>query len=79
MLKVEIEGRDAREVVECVRRHRGLILDETGATRMVQLSGTGSEIDVFLADIGPRAKVLELVRSGVAAMARGHDVLALPG
>lgn len=79
MLKVEVQGRDAREVVECVRRHRGLILDETENTRMVQLSGTGSEIDAFLADISPRTKVLELVRSGVAAMARGHDVLALPG
>lgn len=78
ILKLEIEGRDARQVVECVRHHRGLILDETENTRMVQLSGAGSEIDAFLSDITPLAKVLELVRSGVAAMARGHDVLTLP-
>jgi acetolactate synthase-1/3 small subunit len=78
MLKVEVVNSSAREVVECVRRHRGQILDETENTRMLQLSGTGSEIDTFVAEIAGIARILELVRSGVAAMARGQQVLALP-
>jgi acetolactate synthase-1/3 small subunit len=77
MLKVEVPGSSASEVVECVRRHRGSILDESENTRMVQLSGTGAEIDAFIEDIGRVARILELVRSGVAAMACGSQVLAL--
>ena len=78
MLKVEIRGGAARPVIDCVRRHRGQILDESDSTRMVLMSGTGAEVDAFLAEISKFATVLEMVRSGVAALARGHQVLALP-
>jgi len=78
LIKMEVDARNARAVVDCVRRHRGVVLDETGPTRMVQLSGTGPEVSQFVAEIGALAKVLELVRSGVAAMARGTTVLSLP-
>lgn len=78
MLKVEVDNASARPVVECVRRHHGQILDESENTRMLQLAGTGAEVDKFLAEISKLAKVLELVRSGVAALERGHSVLALP-
>jgi acetolactate synthase-1/3 small subunit len=76
MLKVEIRNGSARAVVECVRRHRAVILDESENTRMVQLAGTGVEIDAFVAEVGRLGKILEVVRSGVAAMERGHEVLA---
>lgn len=78
MLKVEARNGSAREVVDCVRRHRALILDESESTRTVQLAGTSIEIDAFVAELARIAKVLELVRSGVAALSRGHQVLALP-
>jgi acetolactate synthase-1/3 small subunit len=78
MLKVEIVNGAARDVVECVRRHRGQVLDETENTKMLQMSGTAAEIDAFVAEIVGIAKIQELVRSGVAAMARGEPVLALP-
>lgn len=78
MLKVEVDGESARQVVECVRRHHGLILDESENTRVVQLAGTGAEVDRFLAEISKLGKVLELVRSGVAALERGRNLLALP-
>src|SRR5215469_7518138 len=42
MLKVAVTPATARSVVECVRRHRGVILDETESTRTVQLTGTGN-------------------------------------
>lgn len=71
MLKVEVDEASARRVVDCVRKHRGLILDETGRTRTVQLTGTGAEVNEFLAELSGIARVVEMVRSGTAALARG--------
>ncbi len=76
MLKVGVDAASARQVVECARRHRAQILDETENTRTVQLAGTGAEINRFLAELGAVAQVLELVRSGTAALERGGAVLA---
>jgi acetolactate synthase-1/3 small subunit len=78
MLKVRSEPDHARELIECVRRHRGIILDESETTRTVQLTGTGAEINEFVEDLARIAPILELVRSGAAALARGESVLAPP-
>jgi acetolactate synthase I/III small subunit len=79
MLKVEVSDTEsARSIVECVRRHRAAILDESESTRMIQLAGTGHEVDAFVAEVEKLGRVLELVRSGVAAMQRGHAALAVP-
>jgi acetolactate synthase-1/3 small subunit len=78
MLKVEVDQDSSRQVVECSRRHRALILDETQTTRTVQLTGTGAEVNGFLAEVSGIARVLELVRSGTAALERGAAVLAPP-
>lgn len=71
MLRVEVDRDSARKVVDCVRRHRGLILDETETTRTVQLTGTGNEVNTFVAEVSALATVIELVRSGTAALRRG--------
>lgn len=76
MAKLAVDPVTARQVVECARRHRAQILDETEATRTVQFVGTGAEVNAFLADLGTAARVLELVRSGTAALERGADILA---
>ncbi len=78
MIKLEVDAEGARQVIEIARHHRAAILDETDSTRMIQLAGTGPEVDAFVADISKVAKVLELVRSGVAAMQRGHAALEVP-
>lgn len=79
MLKVEVlDPESARSVVECVRQRHGVMLDESESTRMIQFSGTGPEVDAFVGEVSKIAKILELVRSGVAAMQRGHAVLAVP-
>jgi acetolactate synthase-1/3 small subunit len=78
MAKVEVDTASGREVVDCVRRHRGLILDETETTRTVQLTGTGSEVNSFVAELSAIARVLELVRSGTAALERGSATLSAP-
>jgi acetolactate synthase-1/3 small subunit len=42
------------------------------------LAGTGAEVDAFVAEIATIATIIEMVRSGVAALTRGHQVLAVP-
>lgn len=78
MLKVAVDGDNLQRVVDSVLRHHGQILDETDTTRTVQLTGSGAEVNAFLAEIGTTARVLELVRSGTAALERGVSVLAAP-
>lgn len=77
LIKLDVNAQSARAVVECIRRARGLILDESQNTRTVQLSGTGPEINDFIREVGALAKILEVVRSGVAAIEPGHAVLNL--
>jgi acetolactate synthase-1/3 small subunit len=78
MLKIAIDADNGRNIVECVRRHRALILDETETTRIVQLTGNGAEVNLFLAELSGIARVLELVRSGTVALERGVAALAPP-
>jgi len=76
MVKVQVDTESARKVVECVREHRAQVLDETDDTRMVQLAGTGSEVDALVGELSKIATVLEVDRSGLAAMARGRRTVA---
>ncbi|MDE0856726.1 MAG: acetolactate synthase small subunit [Nevskia sp.] len=78
MLKVKVDASSGRKLIECVRRYRAMILDETETTRTVQLTGTGAEVNGFLAEVSGIAQVLELVRSGTAALECGATVLAPP-
>lgn len=77
MVKVAVDtDAIARKVVECVREHRAQVLDETDDTRMIQLAGTGDEIDVLVTELGKITTILEVDRSGLAAMARGRRIVA---
>jgi acetolactate synthase-1/3 small subunit len=75
MVKVAVDAESARKVVECVRESRAQVLDETEDTRMIQLAGTGQEIDALVSELGKITSILEVDRSGVAAMARGRRVV----
>lgn len=77
LLMIKVDG-DAQAIAAAAARHRSVVLDASDRTQMLQLAGTGAEVDAFIAEIGAVANILELVRSGVAAMARGHRVLAVP-
>jgi len=76
LIKVEVTAQSARPAVEVIRRYRGQMLDESNSTRTVQVTGTGLEINDFIKEITGLTKVLEVVRSGVAAIEPGHRVLA---
>jgi acetolactate synthase-1/3 small subunit len=78
LLKVQVDATSGSKVVECVRRYRAMVLDETATTRTVQFTGTGAEVNAFLAELSALVRVLELVRSGTAALQAGAEVLAPP-
>ncbi|MBI2383879.1 MAG: acetolactate synthase small subunit [Gammaproteobacteria bacterium] len=76
LIKLEVNGKSAKQVVELVRRYRGFIIDESDQTRTVQVTGTGLEVNDFIKEVASLARILEVVRSGVAAVEPGHAVLA---
>ena len=78
--KLAIQPDVAPLLAACVRRHaRASIFDESVGTRTVQFTGDGREVNAFLAELGAIAPVLELARSGTAALERGEAVLNVPG
>ncbi len=78
LIKVEASGDVIAQVTECARKHRAILLDESAETRTIRLAGTGAEVDEFVSELSAIADVLELVRSGVAALGRGTQIMAMP-
>jgi acetolactate synthase I/III small subunit len=76
IVKVGFEAGKAPLVAACVRRHpRALLFDESEATRTIQFAGTGSELNAFVAELTTIAHIVELARSGTAALDRGEAML----
>jgi acetolactate synthase-1/3 small subunit len=78
MIKIDMAQGNPQQVIDCVRKHRAAVLDGSDNTRMLQLAGTGAEVDAFVAEMSTISTIIEMVRSGVAALTRGHQVLAVP-
>jgi|ERR1700722_503203 acetolactate synthase I/III small subunit len=77
IVKVAVTPGKASQVAACVRRHpRAVFFDEGESTRTIQFTGTGVELNVFLAELGATAHILELARSGTAALDCGERLLA---
>ena len=78
MIKIDMAQGNPQQVIDCVRKHRAAVLDGSDNTRMLQLAGTGAEVDAFVAEMSTISTIIEMVRSGVAALTRGRQVLAVP-
>jgi acetolactate synthase-1/3 small subunit len=74
LIKVRATGTDRDELKRTADIFRGQIVDVCPATYTIQLSGTTEKLDAFVAAVGD-AQILEVVRSGVAGIARGDKVL----
>ena len=75
LVKVRAEGEQRDEVKRTTEIFRGQIIDVGPTTYIVQLTGPADKLDSFLQALG-ETQVLEVVRSGVAGMARGEKVLS---
>jgi acetolactate synthase-1/3 small subunit len=77
IVKVELAPGRVQHIAACVRRHpRALFFDEGESTRTIQITGTGAELDAFLTELGATARILEMARSGTAALDCGERVLS---
>ena len=77
IVKVGVAPGRAPLVAACVRRHpRAALFDESDATRTIQFTGSGAEINAFLLELSALARVLELARSGTAALDCGERMLS---
>ena len=76
LIKVRASGAQRDEVKRTTDIFRGQIVDVSPNVYTIQLTGTSDKLDSFVAAIG-EADILEVVRSGVAGIARGEKVLSL--
>ena len=75
IIKIELSALQANAFIHCVRDHHATALDGTDNTRTAQFAGTAAQVEAFIAALAKISTVLELVRSGVAALALGHMVM----
>ncbi len=76
LIKVRATGAERDEVKRTTDIFRGQIVDVGPNVYTIQLTGTADKLDSFVAAMG-EADILEVVRSGVAGIARGEKVLRL--
>ncbi len=76
LIKVRATGAARDEVKRTTDIFRGQIVDVGPNVYTIQLTGTADKLDSFVAAMG-EADILEVVRSGVAGIARGEKVLRL--
>lgn len=77
IVKLEVANEALNNFVAALRRHpRAQVIDISAGVRTLEFTGNGSEVNEFLADLGQVGRVIELARSGTAAVERGAAVLA---
>jgi acetolactate synthase-1/3 small subunit len=74
LVKVRAAGKDREEMKRIADIFRGLIIDVTDSTYVIELTGNGSKLDAFLEAID-RSLILETVRTGVSGIGRGDRIL----
>ena len=74
LIKVRAEGASREEIKRTTDIFRGQIIDVGPRVYTIQIAGTTDKLDSFVASM-PEGDILEVVRSGVAGIARGEKVL----
>ena len=70
LIKIRAAGQEREEIKRLSDIFRGRILDVTGATYMIELTGSGEKLDAFIDAVGQKS-ILEVVRSGSMGIGRG--------
>lgn len=74
LVKVRATGPDREEIKRLADIFRGSIIDVTGKSYTIELTGTSSKLDAFL-DAIERSAILETVRTGASGIGRGDRIL----
>ena len=78
LLKLDLPAEDVDSQQAAVRSLGGEVLDDTPGSFTVELTGTGAELDDAVGRLAEHGRLVELVRSGAAAMACGTTALKIP-
>ena len=77
LIKVRTDGEAKREeIYRTCDIFRGMVVDVTPESYIVQLSGPTKKLHAFIRSIG-ESSILEVVRTGVSGIARGSKVLGV--
>ena len=77
LVKVKATGSQRSEIKRTDDIFRGQIVDVTPNLFVIQLSGSSSKLDNFIATIGAMATIIEVVRTGVTGISRADKVLSI--
>ncbi len=70
LLKLRVPAAAADSVQDSVTRSGGRVLDPASEGFIVELTASEAEVNAFIAELGARAELLEVVRSGALGIAR---------
>ncbi len=77
IVKLAVANESLNNFVAALRRHpRAQVIDISAGVRTLEFTGNGAEVGEFLDDLAKVGVVIELARSGTAAVERGASVLA---
>lgn len=81
LLLVKVRTRDDQTdaLDACLYRHRAFPIDQDGDWRTIQFAGPGAAVDAFLGELGAVTELVELARSGTAALPRGEAIVVTRG
>ena len=74
LVKVRATGKDREEMKRMAEIFRGRIIDVTETTYVIELTGSSSKLDSFIAALDA-GLILETVRTGVCGIGRGDRIL----
>jgi acetolactate synthase-1/3 small subunit len=76
LIKIRAEGEGRAEAHRLAEIFRAAVIDVTESTYTVEMTGYGDKLDAFIQAVG-QPNIIEVVRSGPAAVARGARGLTL--
>jgi acetolactate synthase I/III small subunit len=76
LLLMKVKLHDGVSVADIVSAAGARVLDHSPANFTVELTGTGMQIDGFMATLGGRSEILAVARSGAMAIARGTTTIS---
>ncbi|MGB0132808.1 acetolactate synthase small subunit [Dokdonella sp.] len=76
VVKVAATSKNASAIERFTELGFGIVLDASGNTRTLQFTGRGSHISAILAELAAMTHILEMARSGTAALELGQSLLA---
>lgn len=74
LIKLTAKNDHREEIKRLVDIFRGHIIDVTGSSYTIEMTGSGDKLDAFI-DALDKKLILEVVRSGVSGIARGDKAI----